>query len=281
MHLIFPLLYLIVNMILLFLELKKTDWLNSGIQPPNEAVSDFSMALLGAMSRAFCDGNSLRFYLNNCFNILVGQERQLPQCFIRIDVAHMMKIFCRLKSLTGIKNIYLKHFYVRGLRLLLTSCTIDEFKNMLTSLLTVMISEKDGWLIDKSISPAESSREYILDLIKGIKYDDEENIYDENVDMIPNEFEQSPNSIEEFLNDIYMICCENAKKEGNRISAYYLPDLVKYVKRLCKYFILWTGVMKPIFNSPFIIASSAAVESDFGELKKKFYSAYVRGSICI
>jgi len=87
------------------------------------------MALLGAMSRVFCDGISIRSYLDNCFNILVDQDRQLPQCFIRIDVAHMMKIFCRLKPLAGIKNKHLKNFYVRGLRLLLTSYEMDGVQN--------------------------------------------------------------------------------------------------------------------------------------------------------
>jgi len=53
--------------------------------------------------------------------------------------------------------------YVRGLRLLITSCEINEFKHILASLITVMMSEKDGWLINNSISPAESSREHILD----------------------------------------------------------------------------------------------------------------------
>jgi len=39
------------------------EWVNSGIQIPNEAVCDISYALLGAITRAFCDGNSLKSYL--------------------------------------------------------------------------------------------------------------------------------------------------------------------------------------------------------------------------
>jgi len=77
------------------------------------------------------------------------------------------------------------------------------------------------------------------------------------------------NSIAEFLSDIDRICSDNANKEENRISAYYFPNLAKDVQRLCKYFPLWTGVVKSKFNSPFDIASSAAIESDFGEIKYK------------
>jgi len=51
------------------------------------------------------------------------------------------------------------------------------------------------------------------------------------------------------------------------MSAYFLPELAKDVKRISKHFLLWTAVMQPIFNSPFKIATSAPVESDFNELK--------------
>jgi len=51
------------------------------------------------------------------------------------------------------------------------------------------------------------------------------------------------------------------------MSAYFLPELAKDVKQICKHFPLWTAVMQPIFNSPFKIATSAPVESDFNELK--------------
>lgn len=249
-----------------------SQWLRSGIQPPNEAICDFSFAILSAMSRAFCEGNSLSSYLAISFNILVGQEKQLPQCFIRIDVAHMMKIFCRLKSLCGIKNKHLKQFYVRGLRLLLTTSEIDEFKNILMSLLTIMLSETDGWLNDNIVSPAESCREHILNLIKGIKLDEGDELEFEN-DILNDEpvieNEETPSCIEDFLRNIESTSIFNSNKVGNRISAYYLPDLAKDVMRLCKYFPLWTGIMKYKYKSPFLIASSSAVESDFGELKRK------------
>jgi len=66
-----------------------------------------------------------------------------------------------------------------------------------------MMSEKDGWLADKSIYPAESSREYILNLIKYIQFD-MDNLHDEDEDMIPNdepvsEVEETPDSIAVFF----------------------------------------------------------------------------------
>lgn len=56
---------------------------------------------------------------------------------------------------------------------------------------------------------------------------------------------------------------------GNRKSAYYIPDLIDDVFRVCKNFPLWTSVMQPIFKSPYKIASSAVVECSFNELKNQ------------
>lgn len=74
-------------------------------------------------------------------------------------------------------------------------------------------------------------------------------------------------SISEFLDRIQMNSQNNANVQGNRISAYYLPELVKHVLRICKHFPLWTNLMCIVFNSPYEVASSAAIENDFKQLK--------------
>jgi len=93
--------------------------------------------------------------------------------------------------------------------------------------------------------------------------EDNEDIEIENADDI----DESSTSITQFLQDIANCSKLNASVKGNRMSAYFLPELAKDIKRICKHFPLWTGVMQPIFNSPFKIATSAPVESDFNELK--------------
>lgn len=95
-------------------------WLKSGISTPNETITDYSKALLGAISRSFCMSN-LRAYVIKCFMVINNQSNELPPCFIRIDVAHIIKLFCSLKCLKGTRNKRLKEFYVRGIRLLITS----------------------------------------------------------------------------------------------------------------------------------------------------------------
>lgn len=73
------------------------------------------------------------------------------QCLILIDVTHIIKIFCRLKYLSDIKNKYFKQFYGRELRLSLTSTELRELKHIFTTSLTIMSETDDGWLNDKLI----------------------------------------------------------------------------------------------------------------------------------
>jgi len=91
-------------------------WLNDGVLPPQETVTDCSMALLGAIARAFCGGITVNFYVNTCLDILLqgksSASHQL-QCYMRIDIAHLIKLVCRWKCWQGIKSQHLKQFFVR------------------------------------------------------------------------------------------------------------------------------------------------------------------------
>lgn len=97
----------------------------------------------------------MRDYTARCFDILVGKTDILPQCYIRIDVAHMIKLFCRIPYFKGIQNKKLKTFYVSCLRLLLTSLTINEFTEILCALLIVAKSETDGCVKVTIDTPAD------------------------------------------------------------------------------------------------------------------------------
>jgi len=256
-------------------------WMSSGLRPPNEVVSDYSRALLAAISRAFCDGIGVNDYVNYTFKVLIGVEKKIPATYIRLDVAHMVKIFCRIKCLTGVKSKYLKEFYVRGFRLLMTSENLKTFETILEAFLTVMLSETDGWS-NNTETPSETAKSYILELIKGVSVDELENDttsgskllsdFDSNIDNDGNE----DTHIQMFLENIKQKSINNSLTVGNRISAYFLKDLLPDTMRLCKHFPLWTNVLSNLFQSPYRMASSASVENDFKELKTQILKFDVR-----
>lgn len=69
-------------------------WLIDGVQAPQETVCDYSMALLGGICRAFCNGLTLHAYVDACLEILIGRYTGQIACFFRIDIAHFIKLVC-------------------------------------------------------------------------------------------------------------------------------------------------------------------------------------------
>lgn len=89
--------------------------MNDGVSAPQESVCDFSMALLGAITRTFCGGMTVRTYVESCLEILTYKKTANPQlsCFVRIDIAHLIKMISRWKCWKGSKSHHLKEFFVR------------------------------------------------------------------------------------------------------------------------------------------------------------------------
>jgi len=155
--------------------------------------------------------------------------------YIRIDVAHVIKIFCRIKHLTGIKNKSLKEFYVRGLRLLLSSESLAEFTSIIKALLTIILRETDGWCEGSEMiqTPFESSHQFILEKIRGISpqstfiSDIELDDTDNNVNYSDEKYEdnnfcsQTINKIDEYLKEIYERSKLQLEIKGNRL--YFKP----------------------------------------------------------
>lgn len=94
-----------------------TLWMNDGVSAPQESVCDFSMALLGAITRAFCGGMTVRTYVESCLEILTykNSSHLKLSCFVRIDIAHLIKMVCRWKCWKGSRSYHLKEFFVRYL----------------------------------------------------------------------------------------------------------------------------------------------------------------------
>lgn len=130
-------------------------WLIFGTNIPNEAICDYSKALLRVITRSFCK-LELRFYTLKLSLFILNQTNEIPPCYIKIDIAHMIKCFCRLKYLNELRNKRQKEFYIRGFRLLITSTNLNDFKKILKTLMIVMLSSTDGWLDENNVQPNPS-----------------------------------------------------------------------------------------------------------------------------
>lgn len=88
--------------------------------------------------------------------------------------------------------------------------------------------------------------------------------------------ENEDSHIQIFLENIKQKSIKNSSIVDNRISAYFLKDLLPDIMRLCKHFPLWTNVLSNLFQSPYRMASSASVENEFKELKTQILKFDVR-----
>jgi len=74
-------------------------WLDNDVPQPTECVCDQSLALLSAIVQSFTQYSSLREYVNVCANLVRGElpitSQWLPKCFIRVYVAHFIKLACK------------------------------------------------------------------------------------------------------------------------------------------------------------------------------------------
>ncbi|GAA6084538.1 golgin subfamily A member 6-like protein 22 isoform X1 [Tachysurus ichikawai] len=133
-----------------------TEWIRTGAPTPKEVVSDFSLALLGALVKAFTPHPDLKTYINECYGVLLGkQSAKVPPCFVRIDVAHCIKMICQWDCLKK-KPHRIKDFFVRSMAQLIMSQSMEDARELLRYITIVALSETEG--NDSSGAPNISER---------------------------------------------------------------------------------------------------------------------------
>lgn len=121
-----------------------SEWIRAGAPIPKEAICDFSLALLGALVKAFTCHSDLKSYINECFGVLLQKKSyKLPLCFIRVDVAHFIKMICQWDCLRK-KPHRVKDFYVRSMAQLVKPQSLEEAKVLIRSIAVVALSETEG-----------------------------------------------------------------------------------------------------------------------------------------
>jgi len=68
------------------------EWIRDGAPRPKQVVTDMSLALIAAVVKAFTQFNTIFSYIEGCFNCLCKNDLDLPQCFVRNYVAHVIKL---------------------------------------------------------------------------------------------------------------------------------------------------------------------------------------------
>jgi len=259
-----------------------SQWIRAGATSPYEVVVDYSNALIGAVIRSFCCGLSKIQYCEISLKILQDEEDGITvpnfrlNVYVRLDIAHLIKMICRWKCFKVRSHGKIKEFYVRAIVLLIKSRTLEQFRTILTEILVIASSEYDGNIEGTTYyTSSEKFREKILKQIENDNFkeniiSDDEELAEENEDTenIIQSFDIS-NNIDTFIKSIKEHVAILSNVQGDRLNGYFLPDLCTSLLRITKDFPLWTNVMVRHYKSEYETATSAPVEGYFSHAKNE------------
>lgn len=259
------------------------NWKKCDVPLPKITVCDQSLAILSAVVQCFTQYSSLQDYINICADLVVNNlppnNRWIPRCFIRIDIAHFLKLITKWPPLKSVAR-KVREVILRSLCMLIKCQSLEDMYSLLLSLFIVLTNETDGTDdTNGEETPCEMYKQRIIHISSTGLMDNEtilENILNSEIDeeMLSAESQESLNEALGNLNNPFQKLAETIfdksksyLQTGNNINPLYLPELIPHIIKCMKLVPLWSGIMIPIFGYGNETASSAAVESSFKKLK--------------
>lgn len=245
------------------------EWLRSGASVPKEVVCDSSKALLIAIVRAFTGYLTIEDYAD-AFN----KNSNLPKCYIRIDVAHFIKLYVKICK---ILNKRVRTFYLGAIGQLILCRNIIKAKEIVKSIFTIALSETDGNSKSGHSTHCDLERIKLTNLMTASNVDlencetdnNDSAIFEtENEDNETNIFNPFENSWTTWSKQIlFEVKSSIASDVGDRINPHYFPQIVERLVIDIRLLPLWTNIYTDQFGYGRVPASSASVESEFNKLK--------------
>lgn len=125
------------------------DWVVRTSEIHNQFTSNMSMDLLNGAVKSFTSYAGVADYIEVMFELLQGNNqnsRQIPRCFVRIDIAHFMKNVTTCVPLHN-KPKKMRFFFKRLVAWLLTIKNLEQAKAHIFSVLVVATSLTEGKLL--------------------------------------------------------------------------------------------------------------------------------------
>lgn len=119
------------------------EFIRLGGSIPNEFVVDMSKALLNAAVNSFTSYLNLKSYIKVLFSKNFDDTTPTPECFIRIDVAHLIKAVSNNKHFAD-KKPKVREMYIRCIGLILQETDLMEVRKIIFSVLVMTYSATEG-----------------------------------------------------------------------------------------------------------------------------------------
>ena len=202
-----------------------------------------------------------------------NKSSEMPPCFIRVDVAHCIKLISQWDCLRK-QRPRVREFYIRAMAQLLQSQSMEDARDRIRSIVIVASSETEG--NDDSGLPVISEtcktqlKRRIAEGCVHLPSIQEDDLEVKTIDPLHTDMSHTT-ELKRWVTDI----CDEGKMlavvDGDRDNLQFLPGLVPHVIRMACYLPLWTGIMVPHFQSNNSTASSAHVEAEFNNIKNGLF----------
>lgn len=242
-------------------------WLAKGSPVPQEITMDHSKALLNACCLSF-NKCTYKQYLVKVYDGLLNNEVNPFHCFVRIDIAHLIKAITRWKCFTGCDPC-VKDFYTRLIGFLSKIESATEFFKIIRWIFTVcqnsdrsVVSAELGFLFEliKFHEIQKCSKDCECDECCGeLKLADSE----EEDNYVDSEVVPIKSIIEEIIEETR----RSSNKAENSSNKYYCPNFIVNFSALCQEFVAWTNAATKFFSSQNLVATSGRSESLFSDLR--------------
>lgn len=255
-----------------------TYWFNEFVRLfkdiPNVFVSDMSSVLLNAAAKSFGGCADLTDYIDWLFNTLrkTDNNARNVNCFIRIDVAHLVKNVTTCDALK-LKSSLQREFFIRATCLIVKCTGLTQAERVLRSILIVAKSDTKG----ESFSVHKT---YLDDLIANDEPITGANVVSNELQkeaggVIDDEDFQPSSSVKDWLIEIGRSTTGEATEndENAENNDFENKAFAKFLLQLCQTLVLWSGVAASHFDAP-ARASSAYVEGYFKHLKSDLESVF-------
>lgn len=206
---------------------------------------------------------------------LIGKNLHRSALSTRLDICHFMDMLARWTCFAG-KPRRVRQMYLRTVG---TLCNQDSFENLeyiAKAILTLSLSQNQGYG-----TSADTARSMRTHCIKGNSVHDFVDVPGtlESCDEIPAESLMddrylTTTNIWKWADQLYKDCllAVQNKSESDDVNGFYCPEFAKKFRNLLPYFPLFSEVMRGIFGYGSSNATSAAVESEFNDLKHRVFS---------
>lgn len=258
------------------------DWIEGlGLPPPKEIITDASRAILAASIRAFTKYQTIVEYADSfCPSSDTNINSSTPPCYIRIDVAHYMKIWAvffkqRKKQIRS----EVAQFYKTTIGKLILCRDITKAAQIVHAILLISRSPYDGQKADESLSACERQKKVMDHILTGSTYEElgiEENDDNSNGTGIENMTEENDcgTSVTQssewykWAKSIESSCLQEIQTSpGTKINPHWQTDFADKLMQELKMLPLWSCIFQSSFGYGRCPPSSAPAEAEFNILK--------------